>query len=590
MIAKNLPLLLLFWLQITLHAQDATDRSVWTEKPAFSDLKPGHEKENVVGIFMDEKYEFFYSADGNLQVMHSFHRKFRLNHDDAINSFNKFSVSLSNVIELVELKARVVKPGGQIIEFDKNNIKEVIDEKSGSNYKIFAIDGIERGDDIEYFFKRKMSGNNFGQTFFQFKYPMLRASYEIISPKNLIYAIKGYNGFPDGVHTVLPEERNQFKCEMENIPALTDEKYAYFNPRRARVDYRLDYNYNRGRSKVLTWNDASQRVYEMIYQDVNTKKVDSWIKSLRIKDGSSLSKAAQIEEYIKSNIFIQDFHLPEFSDFDYIRSKKVSSERGIVGLYANLFKSLGIKHEVVLTSERSNVRFDPDFQSWNYLDKYLIYLNDGDTYIDPASNNFRLGCVEGDLTATHGLFIEIVKLGAFESAVGKIKYIHPAPFKANYDNMNIEISVDVDKANTRVINTRGFKGLSGGYFSKIYKALDDDQKQRILKDLMETKAPNPVYNSLKVLQKSDIEFIKDAEFLIFCDFNSSSFIEIAGNKLLLNVGESIGPQVELYFENDRKVAAEYGHNRWYYRNIIVNIPEGYRIVNPEVVEIGRAHV
>lgn len=181
MIAKNLPLLLLFWLQITLHAQDATDRSVWTEKPAFSDLKPGHEKENVVGIFMDEKYEFFYSADGNLQVMHSFHRKFRLNHDDAINSFNKFSVSLSNVIELVELKARVVKPGGQIIEFDKNNIKEVIDEKSGSNYKIFAIDGIERGDDIEYFFKRKMSGNNFGQTFFQFKYPMLRASYEIIS-------------------------------------------------------------------------------------------------------------------------------------------------------------------------------------------------------------------------------------------------------------------------------------------------------------------------------------------------------------------------------------------------------------------------
>ncbi|MCK7531629.1 MAG: hypothetical protein MZV63_11645 [Marinilabiliales bacterium] len=44
----------------------------------------------------------------------------------------------------------------------------------------------------------------------------------------------------------------------------------------------------------------------------------------------------------------------------------MTNEKGAVRIYANLFRSLGIKHEIVLTSERSLVKFDPDFQSWDY--------------------------------------------------------------------------------------------------------------------------------------------------------------------------------------------------------------------------------
>jgi hypothetical protein len=566
-------------------SQTPQNESVWKEKPGFSLVNGDNEKESVIGIFMDERYEYSYTAEGDLVTTHSMHQRFRLNTDEAVNSFNKLSVSLSDVIEVIEIKARVIKPDGNVIEFDKNNIKEIKDEESGKNFKIFAIDGIEKGDDIEYLIIRKMIGLKFGRTYFQFGYPLQKASFELISPKNLKYAAKGYNGFPDATSLVLEDERNSLNCSHENIPALKDEKYYYYNSRRERLEYKLEYNFSQGKGKVLTWNDASQRIFDLMYRDVNQKTVDNWLKTLRIKDGTSVSKAAQIEEYVKNNIHLEEFNSPELSDLDYIRTRKVSCEQGVVRLYANLFKASGIKHEIVLTSERDQVKFDPDFQSWNYLSKYLIYLPEGDTYIDPADDTYRIGCVDGMLTATYGLFVELVKIGDFESAIGKIKYINPTPFNANYDNMHIEIFLDTDRNETRIIDTRGFKGLSGGFIGRIYKTLDEERKQEILKSLMESKASNPVYSVLKVLESTDIDFIGDADFIIYSDFATTTLLEIAGNKLLFNIGESIGPQVELYHDETIIRGGESDFNRWYHRTISFKVPAGYRIANPDAADM-----
>jgi hypothetical protein len=104
--------------------QTLQNEPVWVEKPGFSVVAGDNEKESVIGIFMDERYEYSYTAEGDLVTTHSMHQRFRLNTDEAVNRFNKLSVSLSDVIEVIEIKARVIKPDGNIIEFDKNNIKE----------------------------------------------------------------------------------------------------------------------------------------------------------------------------------------------------------------------------------------------------------------------------------------------------------------------------------------------------------------------------------------------------------------------------------------------------------------------------------
>lgn len=566
-----------------LHAQD--DITVWSAKPTFSNVLEENAKENVVGIFMNEKYEYSYGAKGDLQVMHTMHKKYRLNSDESINQFNKISVSLSSVIEVVDIKARAIKPNGKTVEFDRDNIKEVKDEDNGKSYKIFAIDGIEEGDDVEYYVVRKMNGGNFGRTFFQYSYPLQQASFEIICPNNLVYDVKGYNGFPNATFSQLDDERNVFKCEQKNIPAIKDEKFSYLNPRKQRIEYRLDYNTARGKSQRLTWDDAAIQVYESMYLNVDDKVMEKWMELAAIAEGTLIEKVKAVERFVKANIYVEEFNAPELSDLNFIFENKVSGSRGVVRLYANLFKELGIEHHLVLTSERDDIKFDKDFQSWNYLDKYLIYFPGLDDYLDPSGYAYRLGDVSGMLTATNGLFVIPVAIGDFESAIGKIRYIPATSYAENYDNMIIDISVDVDENVTTIKTERGLSGLSGGYISNLYDIMDDERKLSTLKGITSTKAPNPTFNKLEVHDDTNIEAIKDADFIIYSDLITDAFLENARNKLLLSIGESIGPQMEMYFEEERLANGENDWNRLYYREIVFHVPDGFKVVNPEVARM-----
>jgi hypothetical protein len=580
---RSFPYVTLLFLVLagTAAAQVEGTKSNWEEKPEYPSLKSGYENENAIGIFCNEKTEYLYNPEGDLEMIHALHRRIRLCTDEAVNGFNKLSVSLSDVIEVMDIKARVIKPDGKTVEFNRENIREIVEPESRDYYKIFAIDGIEKGDDLEYLIIRKMKGQNFGRAYYQFEFPVLKASFELISPKNLKYAAKGYNDFPQPVAGVLEDERNTLACTAGNISGYHGEDYYYTNPGRARVEYKLEYNLSRGKSSVLRWSDASQRIFELIYGEADQKAIQKWLKSIDPGKGTPLEKAALVEDYIKNNIHIDEGDSPEFTDLEFVRTRKVTNEQGIVRVYANLFRTLGIKHEIVLTSERDNIKFDPDFQSWNYLRKYLIYLPDDNVYIDPLSDLYRIGCVPGELTATYGLFISVVKLGDFESGVGKTRFIEPAPYNANYDNMYIEITADPVNDVTRITSTRGLKGLSGGYLSRIYDNVDEERKQELLKSIMESKATNPEYNLLTVRDRTDIDFMKDAEFVISSDFNTASLLETAGNRLLLNFGEIIGPQVELYDQENKERSAESDFNRWYYRRLVFRVPEGYRILNPE---------
>lgn len=119
----------------------------------------------------------------------------------------------------------------------------------------------------------------------------------------------------------------------------------------------------------------------------------------------------------------------------------------------------------------------------------------------------------------------------------------------------------------------------------IYRNVDEEKKQELLKSVMESKATNPDYTNLTAADKTDIDFMRDAGFIILSDFSTASLLETAGDKLLLNFGEIIGPQVELYDQENKERSAESDFNRWYYRRLVFRVPEGYRIANPEASEM-----
>ncbi|MFZ1270971.1 MAG: hypothetical protein WAR98_08480, partial [Bacteroidales bacterium] len=77
-------ILLLLATSAVLQAQDSWNRTTWEEKPVYFSLESENQNENAVGIFYNEKTEYLYNPEGQLEMIHTLHRRIRLNTDDAI--------------------------------------------------------------------------------------------------------------------------------------------------------------------------------------------------------------------------------------------------------------------------------------------------------------------------------------------------------------------------------------------------------------------------------------------------------------------------------------------------------------------------
>jgi len=258
-------------------------------------------------------------------------------------------------------------------------------------------------------------------------------------------------------------------------------------------------------------------------------------------------------------------------------------------LYGALFKTAEIEHQLVLTTDRSNVKFDPDFQTWNYLVKYIFYFPKIDKYLAPEDPEFRLGMIPARLTHNYGLFIEPVQVGDFETGLGEVKFIPALDYDKNFDNIrvNLEFNPAMDRAKIEI--TREFGGYPGAFIQPYYRFLPDDKKKQVIEDYIKLSANDAEFSDLEIQNwEGNLSPLKDA-FIIKSKIESASIFERAGNRFLLKLGEVIGPQTELYQEKERLLDVENEFNRLYDRNIKVKIPPGYRIKNLEDLKMYVAH-
>jgi len=87
--------------------------------------------------------------------------------------------------------------------------------------------------------------------------------------------------------------------------------------------------------------------------------------------------------------------------------------------------------------------------------------------------------------------------------------------------------------------------------------------------------------NIKVADDAFADGYSNKPLTIEGDISSAELFEIAGNKLLLKIGDVIGPQVQMYQEKPRQlpVSVEYPHALD--RKIELTIPDGYSIKNPD---------
>src|SRR5688572_21362737 len=532
-------------------------------------------------LILKQHTQYEYLFENNQFVMYStIHKIIYVNNSEAVQKHNRIVISMGNALELLDLKARAINKAGKSVYFDSSNLKELKDEESGKAFKIFAIEGIELGSEIEYYFIRKMRPTVFDRVFTQYDVPIKNNSFLLTCPEHLKFDFKTYHDFP-AVKEQENSERNVYLTSMTDVPALKTEAFSNFDPNRKRIEFKLAYNTARSQSRLYTWDEAAKTFYTMLTEisKDDEKALDKFVKTL----GDNPSKTSEeriknIENKIKANIQVnKEGDAESLSQVSSIVKTKLASHQGMTRVFLGVFDKLGIQCHPVITCSRENIKFDGEFDSWAFLDDYILYFPDTKQFLSPYVFECRYPLIQAEFTAQKGLFIEPFKMGEVKSALSTIGEIPALDYSYNLDNLDIEVIFNDDMATNQIRQKREFGGYNAAYFSPYYDMMSADQRVGMIEQITKQIAPDA---TIKKWNANAIPNTKANNFLVDVDFQTSHFMEKAGPRILFKVGQLIGPQIEMYRDDQRTAEVENDFNRMYDRVIRLQLPKGYQVKNP----------
>ncbi|NJM25486.1 MAG: DUF3857 domain-containing protein [Bacteroidia bacterium] len=258
--------------------------------------------------------QFDYALENDQFLMYAtIHRVARLNNTEAVQRNNRIVIPMRGVLELVDLKARAITKEGKVISFDKANLKELKDEDAGNAVRIFAMEGVELGGEVEYYYTRKMPADLFNRAFMQFDVPVKKSSLIVSCPAHLEFDFKSYNNFP-AVEKSKEEERNTYTASLDAVSAIKKEEFSNYDANRKRVDFKLAYNYAKSKARMFTWDDAAKRYQGVVSERTKDedKALAKFVKTLN--DDAAKPQDARIknvETRIKTSVQIDKEHRGE---------------------------------------------------------------------------------------------------------------------------------------------------------------------------------------------------------------------------------------------------------------------------------------
>lgn len=550
----------------------------WEANRARTKLTGDEEKLSELVIKNHIQYDYVLE-DNDFLMYSTIHRIVFVNNNEAIQKHNRIVIPMVNTMELVEIKARAINKDGKVVRFDKNNIKELKEEESGNAYRIFAIEGIELGGEVEYYFIRKMRSSLFQRATMQMDVPVKDATFVLTCPKHLKFDFKSYFDFPAIKEEELGEV-NVYTAGMQNVPAMKKESFSFFEANLKRIEFKLAYNTARSNARMYTWDDAAKTFYGILNQleKDDLKAADRFVKTLDDDPSAPMAKRIKnVEKKIKTLVQVnRESADPALDKVSSIVKYKVASRQGITKLFFAVFDRLSIECHAVVTCSREGGKFDGEFDSWSYLDEYLLFFPETEGFLAPYVMETRYPLVPAEFTGQDGLFIESFTVGDLKSGLGTVKPIPPAEYTSNLDNLDIDVTFADDFGSNNVKIRRTFGGYNSSFFAPYYHLMTEEQRLSMVEELTKQTAPDPKFNkwSAKPLEDGPVD-----EFLIDVDFESAHFLEKAGPRILFKVGQLIGPQVEMYREDDRMTEIENDFNRGYEREIRIHLPKGYAVKN-----------
>ena len=586
-LSVKLLLLLCSFLPFASTAQNIEMRNFdLPEKPAIHTMTPEEEKEPVVCISDRRVIEYIFNKDNDLETYTTHYRLVHINESKSVEQYNKIYIPVASERQLIAFKARAVSKDGKTKEMLRNEMKPVTED--GQLYMSLAIDGVEKGSEVEFFYTLRRRVSYAGSERIQTSDYARKVEITILSPENLVMAAKAYNTDIQPTDTII-DKKNRIDITFENVKPIEDEKYSNTEAIKIRLEYRLDKNLVKGNGPILTFADAGKYYYGLYARPEKNemKDVEKAYDKLKLNGKNDEEKIRGIEVFLKNNFNIQEN--ADVASVSEALKTKIADIYTINKLAFLLSKAANVKCEIVLTINRYKKLFDPEFESWNYLDEMLFYYPSIDMYMMPTNIISRVGEPPLQFAGANGLFIREVGIGDITSAVSNVKKIADLDKTKSYDNLDIKVtfSSDMTKANQQVVHD--MNGQTSNASRPFYFYADKDKRGELLEDWLKNGVEDAVVTNTSAQNENMNSEDAKKPFIIKGEVSSASLIEKADNTFLFKVGEIIGPQVEMYQEKPRQNQIDLDFPHSLDRKITIKIPDGYVAKGLDALKLNITH-
>ena len=523
-------------------------------------------------------YNFYYdkSKKDDLVLEQTHHKIIQINDTRAIEVYNKLYIPLTDVNEVLDIQARTISPDGKITDLDKDKIRELSNKDGEGAYKIYAFEGLEKGSRLEYFYRVREEVDYSLRNFVQSTDPVQLHQFEVVTPSNLTYEHKTYNGISETIDTVIDGKRYTL-LTSRNIPGLDEEKYSAYEANLMRHEAQLAYNSSAGTKRVLSYASTVQRSYQIFYEiDPKIKKeVKKISKDLGLAKMDTKEKIKHIENFVKTKITIDKKRSPELEDLSLILRNKEADHTGIIRLFINLFEANGINCQLVFTTDRNKIEFDPNFESLNYLSEMLFYFPDVNEFIDPTDITYRYPFISAQYTLNSALFVEEISVGKYKAATYSIKKIHDQDPSMNGEEITADCRFTPGMDSLDIHFERAFLGQMAAPYRLVFNLVPEDDKKKGLDEIMKyCMADGRIVKD----NVENLDFLAAEKPVVTKgEVVGSALLEKTGKDVIFKLGDILGPQVELYQEKARITPIDvfFAHNL--NRTVKLHVPDGYKL-------------
>ncbi|HTB51328.1 MAG TPA: DUF3857 domain-containing protein [Ferruginibacter sp.] len=571
---------ILMLLTTTAFTQSAS--LTWVASPVLHKANPQFANESAVILEDIRQHQFVDLDNKDMAINITCRRLIKINDDKGAELYNKIYIPVNlNTEQVLSIKARTIQPTGQVVDLPADKIFDVVED--GTHYKKFALEGIEKGCEIEYMYSIKRKAIYFGVETFQSSYaPCQKAEFTLMAPQRLVFSVKGYNGFKVSSDSVVGDQRIVTATEKD-IVTLDDEKYSNRTPNLLNVQYKLSYNLSVDKNvRLFTWNEMAKNVYSnyTTFSPKEIKAIDNFIKQMNLpKTATEEEKIVGLEEYIKTTIGDDDQGGEDADNIEKIVKNNVASNDGLTKIFIAVLERLGINYQIVFPSKKDDFPIDENFENYKLIDDMLFYFPNSGNFIEPGNKGLRYPFIDPAWAATTGLFLKGTTIGTFKTAIASFDSIGIQPYEKNAIDLEVRMKFSPAMDSMQLHTKQILLGYGATSYRPAFTFLSDDKKEEFKKEVVTSIAKSDNIQNVQVQNTAMTDNYKNKPLIIEADITSGDILDQAGNNILVKLGEVIGPQVEMYQEKPRQlpIAMEYPHSED--RDIYFTIPAGYQIKN-----------